>query len=103
MMAVRFHTGLLPCVVPRGKGEKAGEKNTGKPKPAKIHPSSPERQRSDNVLTFSPPNLDYKLDRDSRMTLKSVLITGTSIGIGEAAAQYFLQRGAHLPLDAGSP
>jgi NADP-dependent 3-hydroxy acid dehydrogenase YdfG len=37
------------------------------------------------------------------MTLKSVLITGTSSGIGEVAAQYFLQWGAHVPLDAGSP
>jgi NAD(P)-dependent dehydrogenase (short-subunit alcohol dehydrogenase family) len=37
------------------------------------------------------------------MTMKSVLITGTSNGIGEAAAQYFLKRGAHVSIDAGSP
>jgi NAD(P)-dependent dehydrogenase (short-subunit alcohol dehydrogenase family) len=30
------------------------------------------------------------------MTMKSVLITGTSSGIGEAAAQYFLKRRGYV-------
>jgi hypothetical protein len=37
------------------------------------------------------------------MTMNSVLITETSSGTDEAATQYFLKRGAHVPLDAGSP
>jgi NAD(P)-dependent dehydrogenase (short-subunit alcohol dehydrogenase family) len=36
------------------------------------------------------------------MTMKSILITGTYSGIGEAGAQYLLKRGGHVSL-AGSP